>query len=287
MTSSGKYGNNKSLKKCNMINFIEKTLVKRRLNLLYTLYLNLRLFSIKQAVKFPIYVYGWPKIYNTSGTAVCVGKVKTGMIKINPLVLGRMAPQSQPVELNIGGKIIFKGRCVIRAGSIISVRPKAQLSIGYDVRICEHCRICCCNTSIDIGDFASISHYVQILDSSFHYIADFNTNKIKNKSQPVKIGNYCWVCNSSSISPGTIIPDYTIIASNSIANKDYSDIPPMSLIGGVPAKIIKSNVKRVWYEAGKTSKFHRQLNSYFDTNEDMCFYGFDNSIKPKDLDINI
>lgn len=268
-----------------MFSFIEKTLAKRRLNIIYTLYVNFRLLKFEQAIKFPIFVYGWPKIYCTSGHVTCEGNIKRGMIKINPLVFRRMAPQSQPVELYIAGNIVFKGKCVIRAGAVITLRPKAKLIIGNDTRICEHCRICCSDTSIEIGDYASISHYVQILDSSFHYIADFNTNRIKNKSKSVKIGNYCWICNSSSISPGAVIPDYTIVASNSIVNKDYSSIPSMSIIGGMPAKVLKSNIKRVWYEVGHSSDLHRNLDSFFSNTGNTTIYEFGDTIKPQDLDI--
>lgn len=268
-----------------MFGLIEKIFAKRKLNLLYTLYVNFRLCSFKHAIRLPIYVYGWPKIYSTSGEVSFDGTVTRGMVKINPIVNGRMAPQAQPVELFIAGKVSFKGKCVIRSGTIISVRPKAFISFGYDVRICEHCRICCSDSVIEIGDFASISHYVQIVDSSFHYMADFNNNIIPRKSKPVKIGNYCWICYSSSIAPGTILPDYTIVASNSIANKDYSSLPPMSLIGGMPAKLLKTNVKRVWYEVGHSSDFHRSLDSFFNINKDASFYEFGNAIKPEDLDI--
>lgn len=268
-----------------MFGFIEKVFAKRWLNPLYTLYLNFRLCCFKHAIHLPIYVYGWPKIYSTSGEVRFEGTVKRGMVKINPLVNGRMAPQAQPVELYIAGKVSFKGKCVIRAGSIISVRPKAFLSFGYDVRICEHCRICCSDSAIEIGDFASISHFVQIVDSSFHYMADFNNYIIPRKSRPVKIGNYCWICHSSSIAPGTILPDYTIVASNSIANKDYTNLSPMSLIGGMPAKLLKTNVKRVWYEVGHSSDFHKSLDSFFYNNKAVSAYEFGSAIKPEDLDI--
>lgn len=43
---------------------------------------------------------------------------------------------------------------------------------------------------------------------------------------------------------GTVIPDHTIVSSNSLCNKDYSDVPQFSIIGGIPARLISCNKKR-------------------------------------------
>ena len=60
-------------------------------------------------------------------------------------------------------------------------------------------------------------------------------------SKPVSIGNFSWIGNRSTIGPGAKLPDYTIVASNSFVNKDFS-----SLIGGIPAKLIREGWTRVW-----------------------------------------
>ena len=46
--------------------------------------------------------------------------------------------------------------------------------------------------------------------------------------------------------PGVILPSYTVVASNSLVNKDFSSLKPNSVIGGVPAKLIKEKYARVW-----------------------------------------
>lgn len=45
---------------------------------------------------------------------------------------------------------------------------------------------------------------------------------------------------------GTQTPDYCITASNSICNKDYTNLPSYSLIAGSPAKFIKQGVRRLF-----------------------------------------
>lgn len=43
---------------------------------------------------------------------------------------------------------------------------------------------------------------------------------------------------------GTRLPDYTVVAARSLVNRHINTIPSYSLIGGTPAKPIKSGVWR-------------------------------------------
>lgn len=53
---------------------------------------------------------------------------------------------------------------------------------------------------------------------------------------PVVVHRNAWVAVNVTILPGVEIGEGAIVASNSLVNKD---VPPMTLCGGVPAKIIK------------------------------------------------
>jgi hypothetical protein len=44
----------------------------------------------------------------------------------------------------------------------------------------------------------------------------------------------------------TITPDFCTIASNSLTNKNYTSLGRNTLIGGLPAKLIKENISRDW-----------------------------------------
>jgi acetyltransferase-like isoleucine patch superfamily enzyme len=63
---------------------------------------------------------------------------------------------------------------------------------------------------------------------------------------PIVIGNNVWIGNRTTVTPGTIIPNYCIVSSNSLCNKDYSYIPPDSIIGGIPAKLLKTGYRRIF-----------------------------------------
>lgn len=53
---------------------------------------------------------------------------------------------------------------------------------------------------------------------------------------PVHIGRNVWVGANCTIIPGVTIGDGAVVAASAVVNKD---VPPNTIVGGVPAKIIK------------------------------------------------
>jgi len=79
---------------------------------------------------------------------------------------------------------------------------------------------------------------MNLLRYSRNEFLDETGNKI-NKSKPIKIGNHVWVGKGCAILKGVTIGDGAIVGAHSVVTKD---IPPRTLVAGVPAKIIKENV---------------------------------------------
>ena len=213
-------------------------------NPLATIYLNLRSFPFKQAIKFPIYVYGRPNFYYLTGTMYIRGVIHHGMIKYNYTCIGAPNNMSMQSDLLNEGVITFCGEGIIGTGTKIRVARNAQLEIGEQFKIADQVNIGC-YSKIEIGNNVMIVHRCQVLDSNYHYVANLNQQIIPQWKKPIKIGDGCWICNSSSIQGGTILPNNVIVGSYSLVNKDYSNVPEKSLIAGIPAKFIKSGVCRV------------------------------------------
>lgn len=223
---------------------IEQGLASNWFNPLYTIYLNLRSFPLKQAIRFPIFVYGHPRFYCLSGDMRIIGKVRAGMIRFNRVIPGAPSLMSVQSEINNHGHIIFRGEGYIGTGTKITVAANKTLDIGKHVKIADLCNIgVFCD--ITIGEQSRIAHRSQILDSNYHYIANFTKRSVPKYDKPIAIGKGCWICNSTTVTGGAILPDYTIVASNSLINRDYSEIPISSIIGGIPAKFIVSGFRRV------------------------------------------
>lgn len=97
------------------------------------------------------------------------------------------------------------------------------------------------------------------MDFNSHFIEDSDGN-VQQIIKPIELGDYVWVGNSSTIMPGTRIPSWTIIASNSLCNKDYTTlIPSESIIGGTPAKLIRSGLHRIYDRAREQYLLQQQF----------------------------
>ena len=55
-------------------------------------------------------------------------------------------------------------------------------------------------------------------------------------AQPVRIGNDVWIGANATIMPGVSIGDGAVIAAGAVVTKD---VPAYTMVGGVPAKVIK------------------------------------------------
>jgi acetyltransferase-like isoleucine patch superfamily enzyme/coenzyme F420-reducing hydrogenase beta subunit len=97
-----------------------------------------------------------------------------------------------------------------------------------------------CASYIKIGKNCHIARGTRISDFNGHIIEDKNYRA----SKPVIIGNDVWIGFQCMILPGVTIGDGAVIAACSVVTKD---IPPYSMAGGNPAKIIRTHVKwRTW-----------------------------------------
>lgn len=182
-----------------------------------------------------------------------------------------------PAEFNIWGTIVFKGRCQIGTGGKITIGDCGKLILGDDSKIMSQCNITAYEF-VEIGNSFLMAHCSQIFDTGYHYVADFRDYKIKRLASPISIGNNCWQCNRSTIMGGVIIPDCTIVASNSLVNKSLSDLPEESIIGGSPAKLIATGYRLVQNKA-----MCREIGKFFTSEPEASEYIFSRDISHEDF----
>jgi acetyltransferase-like isoleucine patch superfamily enzyme len=118
-------------------------------------------------------------------------------------------------------------------GSTVYINNGATLELGSG--FCNlNCSISCFE-HITIGEEVFISEQVLIRDSDDHKI--LNSNQIVTK--PVNIGNHVWIGAKATILKGVTIGNGAIIAAGAVVTKD---VPAKTLVGGVPAKVLRDNV---------------------------------------------
>ena len=86
---------------------------------------------------------------------------------------------------------------------------------------------------IEIGDNALIGQQVVIATLNHDLAPDKRANM---SPAPVKIGNNVWIGAHATILAGVTIGDNAVVAAGAVVTKD---VPANSVVGGVPAKIIK------------------------------------------------
>lgn len=223
---------------------IEYVLNTNWFNPLATIWLNFRSFPLSQAILLPIWIYGHPRLYCLSGKMEITSRIKSGMIRFNLVRSGSPCLQNLQSELQNCGHIIFDGAGIIGTGTRIFVEQNGILRIGRDFKICDMTNIGCMR-SIIIGNNSWITHRCQIMDSNYHFVANFNKYIVTDRTQPIVIGDGCWIGNTTTITGGANVPNYTIVGSHSLINKSSNSTPESSMIGGVPAKLIASGFRRI------------------------------------------
>jgi len=86
---------------------------------------------------------------------------------------------------------------------------------------------------VQIGENVRIAPYAIILDSDFH---DLKDHFAEGTSRPVIIEDDVWIATRAMILKGVTIGKGSVIAAGAVVTKD---VPPYSVAGGVPARILK------------------------------------------------
>ena len=155
------------------------------------------------------------------------------------------------------------------------------------------------NTKIEIGDYCSFAEGLNIVlrDHSTKNVSTFpfdvawnvyglNDSFIKNhsvKNETLKIGNDVWIGYGVTILPGvSYIGDGAVIAAGAVVTKD---VEPYSIVGGVPANLIKYRfnedqinelLKIKWWEWNET-KIKENINDIVSPNIDSFIEKYKNT----------
>lgn len=162
-----------------------------------------------------VIVKGWPHLEIDRGATVHIGD----RVTLNSSNDGYHINMHSPVKLYAEGQ-------------------GTQIIIGANTRIHGTCLHAC--ERIEIGEKCLIAANTQIFDSSGHDLSFENVEarlNTKGQTKPVIVEDCVWIGANCLILPGVRIGRGTVIAAGSVVTKS---IPPMSLAGGNPARVIKT-----------------------------------------------
>ncbi len=107
-----------------------------------------------------------------------------------------------------------------------------NISIGQNVFINSGCHFQD-QGGIEIGDGALIGHNVVL--ATINHDLDPAMNR-KNHYDSIHIGAHVWIGSNATVLSGVSIGEWSVVAAGAVVTKD---VPPMTVVGGVPARIIK------------------------------------------------
>ncbi len=142
----------------------------------------------------------------------------------------------RPSYLSMGAnsKLVVDQSFTIQDNAYVIIRGKAELQLGSGY-INSNAQIVC-SERITIGHGVAIADGVLIRDCDDHDLLYDGYMRTK----PVVIGDHVWIGQKVTILKGVTIGDNAVIAAGSVVTKD---VPANTLVGGVPAKPIKTNIE--------------------------------------------
>lgn len=126
-------------------------------------------------------------------------------------------------------------------------QPK-NIEIGQDSLIGFH-------AFLDGRDILKIGNHVDIASEVMIYNSehDVHSEDFQAVTAPVIVEDYVFIGPRAIIQPGVTIRRGAVVAAGAVVTKD---VPPMSIVGGVPAKVIKKReVKELRYRLGRPRLF--------------------------------
>ena len=141
------------------------------------------------------------------------------------------------VEIGKGCSFGYKLGGFHRHGSIeLQARYiDARIKIGDNVSTNNNIMVCAANY-IEIGDDTLMGQNVTIMDHEAHGISPSKRREIGEIGKVI-IGTNVWIGNNVTVLKNTKIGYNTIIATGAVVSGEF---PENVIIGGVPAKIIRS-----------------------------------------------
>ncbi|MBT2594719.1 acyltransferase [Arthrobacter sp. ISL-72] len=126
-------------------------------------------------------------------------------------------------------------------GVILDVGEHASLRVGDGVKVFHHSLIGAFD-EVTIRDEVQIAESVTIRD---HNHATHNIDMHRTLvSDPVTIGAGAWIARGVAVLAGATVGEGAVVAANAVITRGTC-VPPMSVVGGVPAKPLSKSGTRL------------------------------------------
>lgn len=136
---------------------------------------------------------------------------------------------SRSIGVRLGDQVTLNRYAYVQGG-------KGGVRLGNRVEI-NNFSIVNGTGGVDIGDDTLIGPGVRIISYQHQYASDTAIRLQPTIAIPIHIGRDCWLGANCVILAGVSIGDGAVVAAGAVVTKD---VPPLTIVAGVPAVIKKS-----------------------------------------------
>lgn len=144
-------------------------------------------------------------------------------------------------ELHVGSHSRLRASIVVRFGGVCRIGDYNAINEETEIR---------CDEAITIGSFNMISYRCQINDTNTHNLLPIEERRQRTiheypvigsevqrpPTEPVQIGDDCWMGKGATILKGVTIGDRVVISTQAVVTKS---VPSFSIVAGNPATVVK------------------------------------------------
>ena len=129
----------------------------------------------------------------------------------------------------------------------VDIRSPYRISIGCNCNINKHV-VLDGRGGLTIGNNVDIAQDVCIWTEEH----DYSSPDFKGVCSPVIIEDYVWIASRATVLPGVIIGRGAVVASGAVVTKN---VPPLAIVGGIPARTIGFREDKMNYKLGSRPWF--------------------------------
>ena len=206
-------------------------------NLPKTIYFNVKVFGLREGMKLPVYITGNMRIACVYKGSIVIDAPKRRFM----IELGEGGSEGLPngkgsIYIAKGGKLIFTGNACFAQGCAIRI-DKGTVIIGTNFNANKNCTVWSSN-GIEIGSDVLFGYNIYLRDDDGHEIVTQETSATRDKR--IVLGDHIWCSSNVSILKGVRVPNNCVIGYNSCLMRSVEE--ENALVGGYPARVLKSNI---------------------------------------------
>lgn len=133
--------------------------------------------------------------------------------------------------VHIGRRAMIYGPLVLRP-----IGGAVNLFLGKKVFLNTEVRFACPDQPITIGDEVRIGPRV-CFETVGHGLAHYPGRSRGTWTKPIQVGDRVWIGCGAIILPGVTIGDGAVVSAGAVVT---TDVPAYTVVGGVPAKVLRS-----------------------------------------------